>query len=245
MRAIGSVDSAQKRGKSAKICEFSGKFIHSFSRNLVLEPYEREGLMTKRKPQVTKQTPKLDLLDADSAMEAIETLGGLADQHGIDWALAGELAVILYGSDRLTKDVDVIAAKRLPLESRGALVQGGERYEVAVAKRIVAVDWITRSDEARRFYQEALNDAVLMGDLPILTPEWLVILKYLAGRFKDQEDAVFLLSQKDLVDRAKIRDMIVKISGIETWAAFKAGLQRWYDLADGKSSSLKPGYIDS
>jgi hypothetical protein len=36
MRAIDPVDSAQKRGKSAKICEFSGKFIHSFSRNLVL-----------------------------------------------------------------------------------------------------------------------------------------------------------------------------------------------------------------
>ena len=186
-----------------------------------------------------------DLLDADSAMQAIETVGSLADQNGIDWALAGGLAVILYGSDRLTKDVDVIAAKRLPLESRSVLVQGGERYEVAAAKRTVAVDWITRSDEARRFYQEALNDAVLMGDLPILTPEWLVILKYLAGRFKDQEDAVFLLSQKDLVDRVKIRDMIVKISGIETWAAFKVGLQRWYDLADGKSSLVKPGYIDS
>jgi hypothetical protein len=37
MRGIGPADSAQKRGKSAKICEFSGKFIHSFSRNLVLQ----------------------------------------------------------------------------------------------------------------------------------------------------------------------------------------------------------------
>jgi hypothetical protein len=36
MRAIGLADSAQKRGKSAKIREFSRKFIHSFSRNLVL-----------------------------------------------------------------------------------------------------------------------------------------------------------------------------------------------------------------
>jgi hypothetical protein len=37
MRAIGLADSAQKSGKSAKICDFSGKFIHSFSRNLVLQ----------------------------------------------------------------------------------------------------------------------------------------------------------------------------------------------------------------
>jgi hypothetical protein len=36
MRAIGLGDSAQKRGKSAKIREFSRKFIHSLSRNLVL-----------------------------------------------------------------------------------------------------------------------------------------------------------------------------------------------------------------
>jgi hypothetical protein len=44
MRAIGPADSAQKRGKSAKICEFSGKFIHSFSRNLVLALKERQNL---------------------------------------------------------------------------------------------------------------------------------------------------------------------------------------------------------
>jgi hypothetical protein len=201
--------------------------------------------MTRKKPQVSKKTPRIDLLDEDSATQAIETVGNLADENGIEWALAGGLAVILYGSDRLTKDVDIIAAKTLPLKNKGLLIQGGERYEIKTAKKTVAVDWITRSDEARRFYQEALKDAVLMGDLPILTPEWLVILKYLAGRFKDQEDAVFLLTQKNLVDRAKIRDMIVKISGIETWAAFKVGLQRWYDLADGKSGLAKPGYIDS
>ena len=201
--------------------------------------------MTRKKPQVAEKTPQLDLLDEDSAMQAIATVGHLADQNDVEWALAGGLAVILYGSDRLTKDVDIIAAKRLPLESRGVLTQGGERYEVKTAKKTVAVDWITRNDEAQRFYQEALKDAVMMGDLPILTPEWLVILKYLAGRFKDQEDAVFLLGQKGLVDRTQIKEMIVSIGGMNTWAAFKAGLQRWYDLADGKSSLTKPGYIDS
>ncbi len=188
---------------------------------------------------------KFDLLDDESAMETIETVAKLAEENDIDWALAGGLAVILYGSDRLTKDVDIIASKKLPLKNEGFLVQGGERYIVQTSKRTVAVDWITRKDEAKRFYQEALKDAVKIEDTPILTPEWLVILKYIAERFKDQEDCVFLLSKKGLVNRRKIKQIILKIGGNETWAAFKAGLERWYDLADGKSASVKKGYIDS
>lgn len=188
---------------------------------------------------------KFDLLDDDSAMQTIETVAKLAEENNIDWALAGGLAVILYGSDRLTKDVDIIASKRLPLESDGNLVQGGARYTIKTAKRNVAVDWITRSDEAKKFYERALKDAVLIADTPILTPEWLVILKYIAGRFKDQEDSVFLLRKKDLVDRAKVKQMIIEIGGNETWAAFKSGLERWYELADGGKPPIKEGYIDS
>ena len=76
-----------------------------------------------------------DLLDDESAMQTIETVGKLADDNDIDWALAGGLAVILYGSDRLTKDVDIIASKKLPLKNEGILVQGGERYMVKTNKR--------------------------------------------------------------------------------------------------------------
>ena len=188
---------------------------------------------------------KFDLLDDESAMMTIETVGKLANENNIDWALAGGLAVILYGSDRLTKDVDIIASKKLPLKSEGVLVQGGERYIVQTEKKVVAVDWITRSDEAKKFYQQALIDAVMIADTPILTPEWLVILKYIAGRFKDQEDGVFLLRKKGLVNRQKIKEMIIKIGSNETWAAFKSGLQRWYDLADGRTTPVKKGYIDS
>ncbi len=188
---------------------------------------------------------KFDLLDDESAMQTIETVGKLADENDIDWALAGGLAVILYGSDRLTKDVDIIASKTLPLKKEGLLVQGGERYFVKAAKKKVAVDWIIRNDEAKKFYQEALKNAVKIEDTPILSPEWLIILKYIAGRFKDQEDCVFLLSRKGLASRKKIKQLILKIGGNETWAAFKAGLERWYDLADGKTASVKKGYIDS
>jgi hypothetical protein len=185
------------------------------------------------------------LLDDESAMQTIETVGRLADENNIDWALAGGLAVILYGSDRLTKDIDIVASKALPLEKEGPLAQGGERYNIQTEKRVVAVDWITRNDEAKRYYQEALKEAVMIQDLPILTPEWLVILKYIAGRFKDQEDGVFLLRKPGLVDRNKIKATILRIGSNEAWIAFKAGLQKWYDLADGVITAAKPGYIDS
>jgi hypothetical protein len=194
---------------------------------------------------MTVEPLEFNLLDDESARQAIEAVGGLAEQQGIEWALAGGLAVILYGSDRLTKDVDIIAARLLPLEHRGLLRQGGARYEIETARQRVAVDWIIRSDEARRFYQAALKDAVRIKGVPVLTPEWLVILKYIAGRFKDQEDAVFLLRRPGLVNRRKIREMVTGIGGNETWAVMKYGLQRWYELADGHSEATPDGYIDS
>lgn len=62
-----------------------------------------------------------------------------------------------------------------------------------------------------------------IGGVPVLTPEWLVILKFIAGRFKDQEDAVFLLSRKGLVDRNLIKDRIVGLFGRAAWSLAKRG----------------------
>ena len=85
----------------------------------------------------------------------------------------------------------------------------------------------------------------MIQETPVLTPEWLVILKFIAEGFKNQEDAVFLLRKADLVNRKTVKQMILNIGGNETWAAFKAGLERWYKLADGRKTPIKEGYIDS
>ena len=194
-------------------------------------------------------TINLDLLDEESAAEAIKTVAALAEDNGIAWALVGGLALAFYGSERNTKDIDIIAAKLLPLEHKGLLRQGGERYLIKTAKKEVAVDWIIRQDEFAALFREALREAVKISDIPILTPEWLVILKFIAGRFKDQEDAVFLLSRQGLVNRALIREHIVKHIGRAAWGLAKHGYQRWYDLADGRrleeQRDAADGYIDS
>jgi len=188
------------------------------------------------------------LLDNESALQAIETVGKIANENSIDWALVGGIACLLYGSDRLTKDVDIIAVNRLPVPPSiiaGQLQQGGERYEIETEKQTVSVDWIIRKDEAKRYFQEALKESVVVKKIPVLTPEWLVILKHIAGRFKDQEDAIFLLRQKGLVDRRKIKENIIRVGGQDAWGLAKSGYQRWYDLADGKVESGDPGLIDS
>jgi hypothetical protein len=201
---------------------------------------------------MTNRKINLDVIDEESASQAIDLISKIAEENKIDWALVGGLAMNFYGSDRLTKDIDMIATKRLPMPKEkivGQLRQGGERYQAETEKKVVSVDWIIRSDEFKALFQEALAEAVKIEDLPILTPEWLVMLKFIAGRFKDQEDAVYLLSRKDLVNREIIKEKIIKHFGKAAWGLAKHGYQRWYDLADGKTledeRNTKDGYIDS
>jgi len=172
----------------------------------------------------------------------------MADENNIDWAICGGIAMAIYGSPRLTKDVDIIASKRLPLKKEqiiGHLKQGGEHFMVETDTREVPIDWILRNDDFKAFYREALQDAVMIDNIPILTPEWLVILKFIAGRFKDQEDAVYLLREKGLVNRNKIRELIIKVFGENAWLLAKSGYQRWFDLADGKVERASDGLRDS
>ncbi len=201
---------------------------------------------------MTKRKINLDVIDEDSASQAIDFVSKMAEENNIDWALVGGLAMNFYGSDRLTKDIDMISNQRLPIPKEkivGQLRQGGERFRAETDKKIVSIDWIIRNDEFKALFQDALAEAVKIDDIPILTPEWLVILKFIAGRFKDQEDAVYLLSRKSLVDREIIKDKIIKHFGNGAWGLAKHGYQRWYDIADGKTRederNEKDGYIDS
>ncbi len=190
----------------------------------------------------------INLISGQDALQAIDIVRKMAVDNNIDWAVCGGIAMAIYGSPRLTKDVDIIASKRLPLEKEriiGQLKQGGEHFIVATETREVPIDWILRNDDFKAFYLEALKDAVMIDDIPILTPEWLVILKFIAGRFKDQEDAVYLLREKGLVNRAKIRESIIKVFGENAWLLAKPGYQRWFDLADGNIEKESDNLRDS
>jgi len=183
------------------------------------------------------------MIDTETGLAALSQIAETAKKQSVEWALVGGVAMHLYGSSRLTKDVDVIASAILDLDSEKNLGFGGKRYQIAVKEKEVPVDWIVRNDTARKFYEKALKQAhKLSNGLPIITPEWMVILKYIAGRFKDQQDAVFLLKQKNLVNRKTVKKYIIEVAGGEFWALIASNLQRWYDLADGKITTEKEDY---
>jgi hypothetical protein len=194
--------------------------------------------------QRVTQSIAVPTLLSDTGIETAQQLGALAAQEEVEWAIAGGLAMHLYGSERLTKDVDFIASKHLSLAQEHPLTFGGSRYSLQVGKYAVPIDWIVRNDGYQKFYHAALRDAVILPNgLRIVTPEWLVVLKFNAGRQKDLDDIVYLLRQKELVQRPIVKEHVVEIAGENGWLVMMSGFRRLCDLADGRTT--EPGkYYD-
>ena len=175
------------------------------------------------------------MISTDTGLEAAQKIGKLAESEKIEWALAGGIAMYLYGSPRLTKDVDIIASKHLSIEANAPLNIGGSSYVVEVGKYSVTVDWIVRNDGYAKYYRKALEEAVsLPNGIRLISPEWLVVLKMFAGRQKDYDDVVFLLGQEGLVNRSAVKQNIVGVAGEDAWLAAMSSFRRLCSLADGK-----------
>lgn len=183
-------------------------------------------------------------ISTDTGLEAAQQFGEMATREEIEWAIAGGIAMHLYGSPRLTKDVDIIASNHLSLTPQHSLSFGGSSYNLQVGKYNVQIDWIVRSDGYRELYRNALKEAIrLPNGLRVVTPEWLAILKFNAGRQKDLDDIVFLLQQEKLVDRSAVKQKVIETMGEGGWLAMMAGFRRLCDLADGNTK--EPGkYYD-
>ena len=182
-------------------------------------------------------------ISTDTGVEAAHKIGELATREEIEWALAGGLAMHLYGSPRNTKDVDIIASKQLSLTPDHRLTFGGSSYTLQVGKYAVQIDWIVRNDGYEMFYRAALKEAILFPNgLRIVTPEWLVILKFNAGRQKDLDDIVFLLKQEKIVDRPTVKQKVIETAGEGGWLMMMSGFRRLCDLADGKTTEPSKYY---
>src|SRR5215475_4562020 len=190
------------------------------------------------------ENTSVPMISSDTGLEAAEKIGRLAAQEEIEWAVAGGLAMYFYGSPRLTKDVDIIASKNLSLTPDHKLSFGGSSYTLQIGKYTVQIDWIVRNDGYQKYYRAALKEAVKMPNgLRVVTPVWLVILKFNAGRQKDLDDIVFLLKQPKTVDRPSVKQKVVETAGEDVWLAMLAGFRRLCDLADSKTT--EPGkYYD-
>ncbi len=171
--------------------------------------------MTRIGELLAKRNGEAREITTAQAIEAILVLADIAAQKGIEWAIGGGIAVQIYGFTRATEDADVIAFDVLDFPKIRELSFGGEGYSVEISGGLkVTVDWIVRDDDYQDFYEAALTDAEeFQAGLKIITPEWLVILKHLAGRGKDELDVLWLLRENDLVSRELIVEHLKRVRG--------------------------------
>ncbi len=159
---------------------------------------------------IQRNVAEKPMIRTEDGLAALVQLARRARKAQVRYALCGGLAMHLYGFSRATTDVDVLASAVLDLAAAHTLSIGGDSYVVKVKGRAIVVDWIVRND----FYEQALAEAVDSGvGHPILSPEWLVIIKYMAGRAKDQLDLLWLLRQPELVDRALVNQHLQTAMG--------------------------------
>lgn len=146
----------------------------------------------------------------DSALKLIRKRAG---SH--PWALIGGLAMQHYGSPRMTVDVDVVVDRELGSELRAGTkplrIDGREQGRTQQDRLGATVDWVVRSDAFTALYEAALAHAYKAPQgYQVLLPEYLVVVKMVAGREKDHADLVWLLRVPTLVDR----DMARSIAGL-------------------------------
>ena len=158
--------------------------------------------------------PDKQSISTAEGLEVARTAARAAQAQGVACALVGGLAMHLYGFTRATTDVDMIATAPLGWQVKDTLSFGGETYAASAGQREIDLDWIVRNDFFRDFYEAALNDAIeTEEEFHVVSPEWMVILKYVSGRGKDQIDLLWLLQQPGLVDRDVVRRLMNAVMG--------------------------------
>jgi len=136
---------------------------------------------------------RVKFLDPAVIEATIAEVAEMAAREDIDAALIGGVAMMAYGSDRLTKDVDVaLVDEYLPgVEHVEELIFGGV---VARTPQGHTVKLVVRSDEYRPLYVAAVDHAVDVGlPLKVVRPDYLLALKMAAARDKDVSDVKTLV----------------------------------------------------
>ena len=177
--------------------------------------------------------PDKQSISTEEGLAVAKTAIKSAHEKGIVCALAGGLAMHLYGFTRATTDVDMVSNALLGWTATNKLSFGGETYPVNAGQREIDLDWIVRDDFFREFYEAALRDAIEISDgLKVISPVWMVILKYISGRGKDQIDLMWLLQQPDLIDRDEVRRLMIEVMGEKSAALPLRELNRIFLQAD-------------
>ena len=152
---------------------------------------------------------------SDELKRVAELAHVVGEREGLRVAVAGGLAMILYGSPRLTKDVDVVSRGVPPAPAeltRGEpLSFGGYTFGTPMG---IDLDWIVRDDDYRALYEEAIEAATPGRDgFLVVAVEHLAAMKFATLRPKDYEDLMYLLGRPGLVDPGKARALVHRLLG--------------------------------
>jgi hypothetical protein len=173
----------------------------------ISSPVATMPAMPTKKRKVRANVP-LSFAEAKDAMaDAVEK----SAEEGIPVALGGGFAMQAYGSDRLTQDVDLIATKLPSFAADGDdLVFGGKSVDV----NGIPIDVIVRADDYADLYEEAVQKAKPKPGyaVKIITPEYLVAMKMVAGRPKDDLDLNYLLSSVKM-DMPTLKSVVQRFLG--------------------------------
>ena len=161
--------------------------------------------------------------------EVLRDLGGVLDRRSIDWYLFGAQAVAIFGAPRATQDIDVtIRIERARLrelerdwEAAGFTHRFPEAAEDMLNRGAVVplVHRRTRFDVDLVLAGSGFEDLVLAHarrisiagvDVPVASPTHLLVMKVLAGRGKDVDDAMGLLASGH-VDLADARSLLADL----------------------------------
>ncbi len=159
--------------------------------------------------------------------ELLADLGGVLRGWGNRWYVFGAQAVLIWGRPRMTADVDVTVVLVPPDTGRFVKEMQSTGFELRVrdvddfVRRTHVLPFVhTRTGmpldvvlAASGLEQEFLNRArqARIGDLeiPVISPEDLVIAKILAGRPQDLQDIAGVLArQKKSLDLERIRNTL-------------------------------------
>lgn len=124
---------------------------------------------------------------AEVLLDAVRTSRLLA-RLGVPHALVGGLAVGLHGHPRATRDVDFLVDESAFASTVPLLVY---RDELAVVVRMGVVDLLA-VPQGRPTLQAQL-EVPAAGEIPVIDPAALVLMKLDAGRGQDREDVVAML----------------------------------------------------
>jgi hypothetical protein len=163
-----------------------------------------------------------NVLRVEEIGEAIDEVVAAAKEQHADVAVAGGVAMQLYGSERFTKDVDFIVDKDLyGFKHLATLMFGGWQ---AKTKSGVPIDMILRDDEYDELYGDALASAIRIKGVPIkvVTPEHMAALKLGAARAKDVDDLRYLMTKAPKFNYDTARRLIGKYLGVYAAREFDA-----------------------